>query len=60
MAILARYASVSPAEFDEMHYPDSRRLAEEVRKIVEAEEKERAEFQLELTKAVIKSNGARL
>lgn len=56
MADLSFLGGVRPAEFDDMLFTDSVRLARRLRARHEAQQK----FQVELVKVVVESNGGRL
>ncbi len=56
MAYLARYAHLSPLEFDGMLYADTLALYDRVRKLRDAEEAS----ELERTKALMQASGARV
>jgi len=60
MARAARYGSISPSEFLEMDIDDGAELARRVTELWIDEVESQAKFQLELTKALMKAQGAKI
>jgi hypothetical protein len=60
MAILARYGNVQPDVYGEMDIFESEELAHRVLKLAQEDEERNMQLHLELTKAIMKSNGAKL
>lgn len=60
MAILARYGNVQPDVYGEMDILESAELARRVLKLAQEDEERNITLHLELTKAIMKSNGAKL
>lgn len=60
MAVLARYGNVQPDVYADMDYLVAAELARRVVEMYRRDEETQMEFRLELTKAIMRSNGTRL
>lgn len=58
MAMLARYGNVQPSDFEQLDYLEARELAARVVGLHNEEVEQHMKFHVEMTKAIIRAQGA--